>query len=107
MRPLPRAGAGHVEGLHDFSFEGPFGSYRPEPASAGLQVYTEICSACHGLKLCADPHARPTRAARTCPKIRCAPMPSSGKCLGPHALFDGEGDFRTANDRTTISRNRS
>ncbi len=44
------AGAeGHVEDF-DFSFEGPFGSYDQMQLQRGLQVYTEVCSACHGLK---------------------------------------------------------
>lgn len=44
------AGAeGHIEDF-DFSFEGPFGSYDVNQLQRGLQVYTEICSACHGLK---------------------------------------------------------
>lgn len=34
----------------DFSFEGPFGKYDPEQLQRGLKVYTEVCSACHGLK---------------------------------------------------------
>jgi ubiquinol-cytochrome c reductase cytochrome c1 subunit len=33
-----------------FSFEGPFGKYEPAQLQRGLQVYTEVCSACHGLK---------------------------------------------------------
>jgi ubiquinol-cytochrome c reductase cytochrome c1 subunit len=39
----------HVEDFA-FSFEGPFGSYDQHQLQRGLQVYTEICSACHGLK---------------------------------------------------------
>ena len=35
---------------YDFSFEGPFGTYDQFQLQRGLQVYTEICSACHGLK---------------------------------------------------------
>ena len=35
---------------YDFPFEGPFGSYDQMQLQRGLQVYTEICSACHGLK---------------------------------------------------------
>jgi ubiquinol-cytochrome c reductase cytochrome c1 subunit len=34
----------------DFSFEGPFGTYDQYQLQRGLQVYTEICAACHGLK---------------------------------------------------------
>ena len=33
-----------------FSFEGPFGTYDQFQLQRGLQVFTESCSACHGLK---------------------------------------------------------
>lgn len=33
-----------------FSFEGPFGTFDEHQLQRGLQVYTEVCSACHGLK---------------------------------------------------------
>ena len=33
-----------------FSFEGPFGTYDQHQLQRGLQVYTEICAACHGLQ---------------------------------------------------------
>ena len=33
-----------------FSFEGLFGSFDEHQLQRGLQVYTEVCSACHGLK---------------------------------------------------------
>jgi ubiquinol-cytochrome c reductase cytochrome c1 subunit len=40
---------GHVR---DFAFphEGPFGTFDTLQLQRGLQVYTEVCSACHGLK---------------------------------------------------------
>ena len=43
--------AGEAE-THDiaFSFEGPFGKYDQLQLQRGLQVYTEVCSGCHGLK---------------------------------------------------------
>ncbi len=40
---------GHVED-YDFSFEGPFGAYDQAQLQRGLQIFTEVCSACHGLK---------------------------------------------------------
>ncbi|MEK0164982.1 cytochrome c1 [Phaeobacter sp. JH20_36] len=43
-------GSGHVED-YDFSFEGPFGTYDTNQLQRGLQIYTEVCAACHGLKL--------------------------------------------------------
>ncbi|MGR3400622.1 MAG: cytochrome c1 [Paracoccus sp. (in: a-proteobacteria)] len=42
-------GAGHIEDI-DFSFEGPFGSFDQFQLQRGLQVYTEVCGACHGMK---------------------------------------------------------
>jgi len=39
----------HVEDF-DFSFEGPFGSFDQMQLQRGLQVFTEICSSCHGLQ---------------------------------------------------------
>ena len=40
---------GHIEDVA-FSFEGPFGTYDKEQLRRGLKVYTEVCSACHGLR---------------------------------------------------------
>lgn len=42
-------GGGHIEDV-SFSFEGPLGSYDQHQLQRGLQVYNEVCSACHGLK---------------------------------------------------------
>ncbi|PRY21243.1 ubiquinol-cytochrome c reductase cytochrome c1 subunit [Aliiruegeria haliotis] len=44
--------AGGESHIHDvqFSFEGPFGAYDQMQLQRGLQVYTEVCAACHGLK---------------------------------------------------------
>jgi ubiquinol-cytochrome c reductase cytochrome c1 subunit len=46
---LAAGGDGHVEDF-DFSFEGPFGTYDKYQLQRGLQVFTEVCAACHGLK---------------------------------------------------------
>jgi len=43
----------HVIKDFDFSFEGPFGTYDKPQLQRGLQVYTQVCSACHGLGLVA------------------------------------------------------
>jgi len=43
------AEGGHVVD-HAFSFEGPFGTYDRMQLQRGLQVFTEVCSACHGLR---------------------------------------------------------
>ena len=36
-----------------WSFDGPFGHYDKQQLQRGLQVYTEVCSACHSLRLVA------------------------------------------------------
>ena len=45
------AAGGHAE-LTDLAFahEGPFGKFDQFQLQRGLQVYTEVCAACHGLK---------------------------------------------------------
>lgn len=42
-------GTAHIEDIA-FSFEGPFGKFDQFQLQRGLQVYTEVCSACHGMK---------------------------------------------------------
>lgn len=80
---------GHITD-YSFSFEGPFGSYDQMQLQRGLQIYTEVCAACHGLKF--------------------VPFRSLGYEGGPHLpedqviaysafyeVFDAElDDFRTA-----------
>ncbi len=41
--------SGHIHDV-DFSFEGPFGKFDQNQLQRGLQVYTEVCSACHGMR---------------------------------------------------------
>lgn len=44
----------HLHPKHvDWSFNGPFGHYDRAQLQRGFQVYTEVCSACHSLKLVA------------------------------------------------------
>ncbi len=46
------AAGGGDQHIHDykFSFEGPFGTFDQMQLQRGLQIYTEICAGCHGLK---------------------------------------------------------
>ncbi len=37
----------------DFSFNGPFGTYDEAQLQRGLKVYSEVCAACHSMKLVA------------------------------------------------------
>jgi len=43
------AGVVHIDDV-DFAHEGPFGAFDQMQLQRGLQVYTEVCAACHGLK---------------------------------------------------------
>lgn len=44
--------AAHVQHVTDvaFPFEGPFGKYDQFQLQRGLQVYTEVCASCHGMR---------------------------------------------------------
>lgn len=46
---IAAGGAVHIRD-HDFSWEGPFGHFDQHQLQRGLQVYIEVCAACHGLK---------------------------------------------------------
>ncbi len=52
LTPVALAAA-EVQDVEDFafSFEGPFGTYDQAQLQRGLQIYTEVCAACHGMKL--------------------------------------------------------
>ena len=89
------AGEGHVEDF-DFSFEGPFGSYDQMQLQRGLQVFTEVCSACHGLKYVAlRTLADEGGPGWSMEEVR-AYIDFQGIEVWDPTLFDGEGDFRPA-----------
>ena len=46
---MAAGGSGEVKDF-DFSFEGPFGTFDQNQLQRGLQIYTEVCSGCHGLQ---------------------------------------------------------
>ena len=90
------AAAGAEVHIHDvdFSFDGMFGSFDQMQLQRGLQIYTEICSACHGLE-----HV----AIRTLGDEGGPELPEDQVFayaefyeVFDQALFDGEGDFRPA-----------
>ena len=87
------AGDAHVEDF-DFSFEGPFGAYDTNQLQRGLQVYTEICSACHGLKYVAFRNLS-DEGGPMLPEEQMRAYAEFYEIFDP-LLFDGEGDFRPA-----------
>ena len=50
--PAAAPAAVHAPVIEDiaYSFEGPFGKFDEHQLQRGLQVFTEVCSACHGLQ---------------------------------------------------------
>lgn len=78
----------------DFSFEGPFGSFDQMQLQRGLQVYTEICSACHGLEYVAFRNLSDDGG----PGLPEDQMRAYAEFyeIFDQSLFEGEGDFRLA-----------
>lgn len=85
---------GHVHD-HAFSFEGPFGSYDQEQLRRGLKVYTEICSACHGMKFVAI-RSLGDEGGPLLSKDEVRAYASSFVEVWDQSLNDGEGDYREA-----------
>ena len=83
----------HVEDFA-FSFEGPFGRFDQMQLQRGLQVYTEICSACHGLELIAF-RTLHDEGGPALPEDQVRAYADTFE-LFDQSLFDGEGDFRPA-----------
>jgi ubiquinol-cytochrome c reductase cytochrome c1 subunit len=78
----------------NFSFEGPFGSYDQMQLQRGLQVYTEICAACHGLELLAFRNLH-DEGGPALPEDQMRAYAEFYEVFD-QSLFDGEGDFRPA-----------
>ncbi len=85
--------ATHIEDF-DFSFEGPFGSYDQNQLQRGLKIYTEVCSACHGLDLVAF-RTLHDEGGPALPEDQMRAYAEGYEVFDP-ALNDGEGDFRPA-----------
>jgi len=84
---------GHVENI-DFSFDGPFGAYDENQLQRGLQVYTEVCAACHGLKFVAF-RTLADEGGPHLPEDQMRAYAEFYEVFDP-TLFNGEGDFRAA-----------
>ncbi len=88
------AGAeGHIEDFA-FSFEGPFGKFDQLQLQRGLKVFTEVCSACHGLQYV------PVRtlADEGGPHLPADQVRAYAAALNPVTLPDGEERPRETSD---------
>lgn len=79
---------------YDFSFEGPFGSFDQNQLQRGLKIYTEVCSACHGLELVSFRNLY-DEGGPSLPEDQVRAYAENYDVFD-QALFDGEGDFRPA-----------
>ncbi len=82
--------------IHDyaFPFEGPFGSYDTMQLQRGLQIFTEICAACHGLEYVAY-RTLADEGGPALPEDQMRAYAAQHEVFD-QALLDGEGDYRPA-----------
>jgi len=97
-------GGGYVEDI-DFSFDGMFGSYDQNQLQRGLQVYTEICAACHGLKFVALRNLA-DEGGPALPEDQVRAYAEQIE-VWDASLNDGEGDYRTATPADKYPENNS
>lgn len=86
-------GGGHVED-YAFPFEGPFGSYDTNQLQRGLKIYTEVCSACHGMRYVSF-RSLSDKGGPELPSDQMRAYAEQFEVFDP-SLNDGEGDFRAA-----------
>lgn len=79
---------------YDFSFEGLFGSYDEMQLQRGLQVFTEVCSACHGLRYVSFRNLADAGGPHL-PKDQVRAYAKNFEVFDM-SLNDGQGDFREA-----------
>ncbi|MGR3483793.1 MAG: cytochrome c1 [Paracoccaceae bacterium] len=77
-----------------FPYEGPFAGFDEMQLQRGLQVYTEVCSACHGLRYLAFRNLG-DEGGPNLPEDQVRAYAEFYEVWDP-TLFDGEGDFRPA-----------
>jgi ubiquinol-cytochrome c reductase cytochrome c1 subunit len=87
------AGEGEVTD-YAFPFEGPFGSFDTLELQRGLQIYTEICSACHGLQYVSYRNLSEP-GGPLLPEDQMRAYAENYEVFD-QTLADGEGDFRPA-----------
>ena len=85
---------GHIENIK-FSFDGPFGSYDQMQLQRGLKIYTEVCSACHGLRYVPLRTLGDEGGSHYSKAEVRAYAEQNYEVFDPE-LLDGEGDFRAA-----------
>ncbi|MBS9718232.1 cytochrome c1 [Pseudohalocynthiibacter aestuariivivens] len=86
-------GEQHIEDFA-FSFEGPFGKFDQNQLQRGLQIYTEVCSACHGMQYVYFRNLA-DEGGLGYSEDQARAYAENFEVWDPE-LSDGDGDFRTA-----------
>ncbi|MGZ9809272.1 cytochrome c1 [Pseudoroseicyclus sp. H15] len=84
----------HVENF-SFSYEGPFGTFDQNQLQRGLQIYTEICAACHGLEYVTYRNLE-EEGGPGLPEEQMRAYAEQFEVFD-ESLADGQGDYRVAN----------
>lgn len=90
---IAAGGEAHVHDV-DFSFEGPFGSFDQNQLQRGLQIYTEVCAGCHGLRY-VPIRTLADEGGPHLPSDQVRAYAEFFEVWDP-TLNDGQGDYRTA-----------
>ena len=90
---LAAGGEGHITD-YAFPFETPFGTYDQNQLQRGLKVFTEVCSACHGLKYVAFRNLADDGGVGFSEEQ--AKVYATQFEVFDQTLNNGEGDFRAA-----------
>lgn len=77
-----------------FPFEGPFGSYDTNQLQRGLQIFTKVCSDCHGINRVAF-RTLAEEGGPALPEDQMRAYAEAIEVFDP-ALLDGAGDYRPA-----------
>ena len=83
-----------------FSFEGPFGSFDQLQLQRGLQIYDQICKACHSLQYVAF-RTLADQGGPFLPRDQMRAFAEFYEVWDP-TLLDGEGDYRLATPADTF-----
>lgn len=86
------AGGGGEVTNYDFSFEGAFGAYDQMQLQRGLQIYTEVCASCHGMRYVAF-RTLHDEGGPGLPEDQVRAYAANFEIWDP-TLLDGDGDFR-------------
>src|SRR5699024_1550166 len=82
LAAMPAAGQEAEVTDFDFSFAGPFGTYDGYQLQRGLQIYNQVCAACHGLEYLSF-RSLPGPAGPALPEAQVKAIAANYQCTDP------------------------